>query len=79
MPFDRHRVLRVWARIAADLDERVRRPLEHTAALAAGQEELRARHRQRLTEPEPQPRRLSRREERADLRQALGLPPYERR
>jgi hypothetical protein len=79
VPFDRHQVLRVLARMAADLDELARRPLENTEELAAGQEELRARHRQQLAEPEPQPRRLSRREERADLRQALGLPPYERR
>jgi hypothetical protein len=79
VPFDRPRVLRVLARMAADLDELARRPRENTEALAAGQEELQARHRQRLAEPEPQPRRLSRREERADLRQALGLPPDARR
>jgi hypothetical protein len=75
VPFDRPRVLRVCARIAADLDELARRPLEHTEELATGQEELRARHRQRLAEPEPPPRRLSQREERAALRQAQGLPP----
>jgi hypothetical protein len=79
VPCDRPRVLRVLARMAADLDELARRPRENTEALAAGQEELQARHRQRLAEPEPQPRRLSRREERADLRQALGLPPDARR
>jgi hypothetical protein len=75
VPFDRPRVLRVCARIAADLDELARRPLEHTEELATGQEELRARHRQRLAEPEPPPRRLSQREERAALLQAQGLPP----
>ena len=79
VPCDRPRVLRVCARIAADLDEIARRPLENTKESAAGQEELRARHRQRLAEPEPQPRRLSQQEERASLRQAKGLPPYERR
>jgi hypothetical protein len=79
VPCDRHRVLRVLARIAADLDELARRPREDTEELAAGQEERRARHRQRLAEPEPQPRRLSQREERAALRQAKRLPPYERR
>jgi hypothetical protein len=79
VPFDRHRVLRVLARIAADLDELARRPLENTEALAADQEELRARHRQRLAEPEPPPRRLSQREERSALRQAKGLPLDERR
>jgi hypothetical protein len=79
VPFDRHRVLRVLARIAADLDELARRPHGNTEALAAGQEEPRARHRRRLAEPEPPPRRLSQREERAALRQAKRLPPYERR
>jgi hypothetical protein len=79
VPFDRPRVLRVLARIAADLDELARRPREHTEALTAGQEELRARHRQRLAEPEPPPRRLSPLEERAALRQAKRLLPYERR
>jgi hypothetical protein len=79
VPFDRPRVLRVLARIAADLDELARRPREHTEARAEGREALRARHRQRLAEPEPQPRRLSQREERAALRQAKGLPPDERR
>ena len=79
VPFDRPRVLRVLARIAADLDELARRPRENTGEWAAGQEELRARHRQRLAEPEPPPRRLSQREERAALRQAKKLPPYERR
>ena len=79
VPFDRHRVLRVCARMAADLDELARRPRENTEEWAAGREELRARHRQRLAEPEPQPRRLSQREERAALRQAKGLPPSERR
>jgi hypothetical protein len=79
VPFDRHRVLRVLARMAADLDELARRPLENTEELAEDREELRARHRQRLAEPEPQPRRLSQREERVALRQAKGLPPDERR
>jgi len=78
VPFDRPRVLRVLARIAADLDELARRSLESAGALADGQEERRARHRQRLAEPEPPPRRLSRWEERVASRQALGLPRYER-
>ena len=78
VPFDRPRVLRVLARIAADLDALARRSSEHAEELVDGQEERRARHRQRLAEPEPPPRRLSRWEERAASRQALGLPPYER-
>jgi hypothetical protein len=79
VPFDRPRVLRVLARIAADLNELARRTRENTEELAAAQEALRARHRQRLAEPEPQPRRLSQREERLALRHAKRLPPYERR
>ena len=39
----------------------------------------RVRHRRRLVKPEPTPRRLSAQEERAALRQALGLLPYTRR
>ena len=78
VPFDRPRVLRVLTRIAADLDELARRSLARAAEVADGQEERRARHRQRLAEPEPPPRRLSRWEERAASRHALGLPPYER-
>lgn len=78
VPFDRPRVLRVLARIAADLDALARCSLESAEELADSQEERRTRHRQRLAEPEPPPRRLSRWEERAASRQALGLPPYER-
>ena len=78
-PLDRQRVLRVCVRIAADLDELARRPRENTEVLATGQEELRARPRQRLAEPEPQPRRLRQRAEQAALRQAQGLSAYEQR
>lgn len=78
VPFDRPRVLRVLARIAADLDALTRRSLASVPEEADSQEEHRARHRQRLAEPEPPPRRLSRWEERAASRHALGLPPYER-
>ena len=79
VPFARPRVRRVCARMAADLDELARRSLENTEERAAGREELRARHRQRLAEPEPQPRRLSPQEARAAVRPAKRLPPYERR
>jgi len=78
VPFDRPRVWRVLARIVADLDALARCSLASAEALPDGQQERRARHRQRLAEPEPPPRRLSRWEERAASRQALGLPPYER-
>ena len=78
VPFERPRVLRVLARIAADLDALARHAPANAVGVADSQEERRARPRQRLAEPEPPPRRLSRWEERAASRQALGLPPYER-
>ena len=78
VPFDRPRVVRVLARIVADLDALARCSLARAEALPDGQQERRARHRQRLAEPEPPPRRLRRWEERAASRQAPGLPPYER-
>ncbi len=78
VPFDRPRVLRVLARIAADLDVFAHQSLAHTEEVADEQEARRARYRQRLAEPEPRPQRRSRWEERAASRQALGLPPYER-
>ena len=79
VPFDRPRVLRVLARIAADLDELARPPLATATEAVVDQEAPDVRHRRRLAEPEPPPRRLSRQEERAVLRQAAGLPPYTRR
>jgi hypothetical protein len=78
VPLDRPRVVRVLARIVADLEGARPLSLASAEALPDGQKERRARHRQRLAEPEPPPRRLSRWEERAASRQALGLPPYER-
>jgi len=79
VPFDRPRVLRVLARIAADLDELACPPLATATETVADQDAPDVRHRRRLAEPEPSPRRLSRQEERAALRQAAGLPPYTRR
>jgi transcriptional regulator with XRE-family HTH domain len=79
VPFDRPRVLRVLARIAADLDELARPPLATATEAVVDQEAPDVRHRRRLAEPEPPPRRLSRQEERAILRQAAGLLPYTRR
>ncbi len=73
--FDRPRIIRVLARIAADLDE-----LAHAHEVGAvdatpGEDDPRVRHRRRLAEPSPAPPRLSPREERARLRAELGLPP----
>jgi hypothetical protein len=79
VPFDRPRVLRVLARIAADLDAFARPPRAPATETVGDQDAPEVRHRRRLAEPEPPPRRLSRQEERAAVRQAAGLPPYPRR
>ncbi len=73
--FDRPRILRVLARIAADLDELARAHEAGAAGATPGEDNPRARHRRRLAEPAPAPPRLSPREERARLRAAVGLPP----
>jgi hypothetical protein len=78
--FDRPRVLRVLARIIADLDELAGYPpiTEEKAAKGEDAETRRARHRRRLAEPEPPPKRLTVREEREALRALLDLPPSEK-
>lgn len=78
--FDRPRVLRVLARIIADLDGSAGYPpiAEEEVVKGEDAETRRVRHRQRLAEPEPPPKRLSIREERAALRALLDLPPSER-
>jgi hypothetical protein len=74
--FDRPRVLRVLARIIADLDELAGfPPIAEEAVKKSGVEVRRARHRRRLAEPDPPPKRLTVREERAALRALLKLPP----
>jgi hypothetical protein len=75
VPFDRPRILRVLARIAADLDALARAHEVWAAGAPPGAEEPRAPHRRRLAEPAPAPARLSPREERARLRAEVGLPP----
>jgi hypothetical protein len=75
VPFDRPRILRVLARIAADLDELARAHEVGAAGASPGEDDPRARHRRRLAEPPLAPPRLSPREERARLRAELGLPP----
>ena len=78
--FDCPRVLRVLARIIADLDELAGFPPFADAEEAKGEdaEARRVRHRRRWAEPDPPPKRLSMREERAMLRALLDLPPSER-
>jgi hypothetical protein len=74
--FDQARVWRVLKRIAADLDElsgRVTLTEPNNAAvdtIAAG-----IQHRRRLAEPEPELSSLNQREQRAILREKMGLPP----
>ena len=48
------------------------------AAQREDAEARRVRHRRRLAEPDPPPKRLSVQEERAALWDALGLPPHKR-
>ena len=73
-------MLRGLARIIADLDELAGRPPLTAAeeAKVENAEARRVRHRRRLAEPSPPPKRLSMREERAMLRALLDLPPSER-
>ena len=73
--FDRPRILRVLARIAADLDELARAHEVGAVGALPGEDDPRARHRRRLAEPSPERPRLSPREERAQLRADVGLPP----
>jgi AraC-like DNA-binding protein len=77
--FDRPRVLRVLARVIADLDGLAGfPPIAEEEAKKGSAEARRVRHRQRLAEPDPPPKRLTVREERAALRALLDLPPDEK-
>ena len=79
--FDRPRVLRVLTRIIADLDELAAYPPIAAEERTEGKntETRRARHRRRLAEPDPPPKRMTVQEERAALWDALGRPPLKRR
>ena len=74
--FDQARVWRVLKRIAADLDELSGRktPGENGDSTVDIQV-TGVKHRRRLAEPEPELSSLSQREQRAILREKLGLPP----
>ena len=73
-------MLRVPTRIIADLDKPASFPpiVDEEEAKGEDAEARRVRHRKRLAEPGPPPKRLSIREERAALRALLDLPPSER-
>ena len=77
--FDRLRVLRVLARILADLDRLAGfPPIAEEEAKKGTAAARRVRHRRRLAEPDPPPKRLTVREERAALRALLDRPPSEK-
>jgi hypothetical protein len=77
--FDRPRVLRVLARIIADIDELAGYPPIDAESRVEGKnaEARRAHHRRQLAEPPP-PKRMTVQEERAALLDALGRPPRKR-
>ncbi len=77
--FDRPRVLRVLARIIADLVELAGfPPIAEEEAKKEGAESRRVRHRRLLAKPDPTPKRLTMREEGTALRELLDLPPSEK-
>ena len=77
--FDRPRVLRVLSRIIADLDRLAGfPPIAGEEAKKRNAEARRVRHRRRPAEPDPPPKRLTVREERAALRALLDRPPSEK-
>lgn len=74
--FDQARVVQVLKRIAAQLDRLSgRRTPSETLDITVDPLVAGIKHRQRLAEPEPQLASLSQREQRAILREKMGLPP----
>ena len=73
--FDHPRVMRVLARITADLDALARRDPQEAAVLEDEADPLK-RHQRRLAEPEEKPRGRTAKEQREAIRKAAGLPPY---
>ncbi len=77
--FDRPRVLRVLARIIADLDGLAGfPPITEEDVKKGSVGARRARHRRRLAEPDPPAEPLTVQDERAALRALLKLPPSEK-
>jgi IclR helix-turn-helix domain len=75
--FDHARVLRVLARIAADLDALTRQDPATGTERPTESADPRTRHRRRLAESDETPRGRSAKEQRDALRNACGLPPYD--
>jgi hypothetical protein len=74
--FDRARVLRVLARIAADLETVARQDPATVPERPAESPDSRTRHRGRLAESDEKPRGCTAKEQREALRHALRLPPH---
>jgi hypothetical protein len=74
--FAHARVLRVLARIAADLDAVARQGPATGPQGPTESPDPRTRHRQRLAESDEKPRGRTAKEQRDALRHAFGLPPY---
>jgi hypothetical protein len=74
--FDRARVLRVLARIAADLDALARHAPATGTERATESADPRTQHRRRLAESDEKPRGRTAKEQRDALCHACGLPPY---
>ncbi len=74
--FDHARVLRVLARIAADLEAVARQDPTTETERPAESADLRTQHRRRLAESDEKPRGRTAKEQRDALRHAFGLPPY---
>ena len=73
--FDHPRVMRVLARITADLDVLARRDPQDAAAVSEDNADPLKRHQRRLAEPEEKPRGRTAKEQREAIRKAAGLPP----
>jgi len=74
--FDQARVVQVLKRIAAEIDRLSgKRTPSETLDSAVDLITAGVKHRQQLAEPEPQLASLSQREQRAILREKMGLPP----
>jgi hypothetical protein len=73
--FDHVQVLRVLARIAADLDALARQDPATETERPAESADSRTRHRRHLAESDEKPRGRIAREQREALRNAFGLPP----
>jgi hypothetical protein len=76
VPFNQQRVLRVLARIAADLDALTRDTSDGETVRPAESIDPRTRHRRRLAVPEEPPRGRTAKEQRDAIRKAAGLPLY---